>query len=134
MALGPKLTVSVAAALSVVNLVYAIIFLPETLTTPEILEVQDGDAELAQDRRQESFLRRLLDSFAAPFSPLKQLAPRRDQLTGRRNSRLLLFGTGLAIYTIGTGYLGQILVVYSTNQLYFNAQDVSQRLTQIYAR
>lgn len=130
-ALGQTVILWTSAGLLLVNVIYTIMVVPETLTTPEINEVHQEQAQSDCEHSRESFLRRIIGALLSPLSPLKHLIPVRYPQTGRRNPRLLLLAIGVALYTLGSGYLSQVVIIYSSNVLYFNAEDVSRFLSLI---
>lgn len=114
------------------NLTYTVLFIPETLTIPEIHGVQLQEEEEEEEetpKEQANILKRTIGKVAGGvgvvFSPLWHLRPTKVEETGKWNPRLLLFAVGLFIYSVGTLYVGQIVVLYGSNNLGFGVKDVS---------
>ncbi|KAF8320663.1 MFS general substrate transporter [Clavulina sp. PMI_390] len=126
---GPTTTLLAASALSVIKLTYSAITLRETLTAPEMNVVQREQMQMMEQQVRKPFLQRTRRAILAVFAPLKYVVPHRDPHTGRRNPRLLLFALGGALYTLAMSYFPPVMVIYASNELYFNAGDTGWLLT-----
>lgn len=119
------ITLWTCATIASLNLLYSVFFIPETLSAPEICEVELEEEEDETRRQPANMLKRIARSIGMVFAPLWHLRPTKDELTGRWNPRLLLFAVGLFCYTLGAQYLPQVIILYGSNNLGFDAQDVS---------
>lgn len=125
--IGALTTIRISAALFSLNLLYAIFVIPETIS----FSSNNEERHDTEERNRLSFLRRVGNSVGLVFAPLMHLKPTRNEETGRMNPRLLLFAIGVFLYSVGSHYLGQIIILYGSNTLSFDAKDVSRSLTLV---
>lgn len=108
-----------AITLMLINTLYSIFVLHETLSDRSMADVQQAD------QPDGGVQRRLVSAVSRGLQPLGHFLPRKDMATGRWNLRLSLLGIGLFMYTSFTGYIGETMIIYGTLIFDFGPAEVS---------